>query len=198
MARAVIAIVDPQAMLSDQSNGYLPDDIRVDMGEDPNTTVITGERDAVFRFLTDDMGVDADEANEYIDREEDNAMNEHDDTVECDKCGATVPRDQAVEVLDPDGMLCPSCAAEEEEEILGRSKDALRDYYTDMAIDRRRMGEGAEKGPTSVAEFDKFMDRILVEEGNNKPQVKQEDSPQRRRAALHQDRPLNKIRFGGK
>lgn len=117
-------------------------------------------------------------------------------TFTCDKCGEEFPSEQAVEVMNPDGVLCQRCAAEEEEEILNRGREAMRDYYTDMAIDRRRMGEG--KDPASVAEFDKFMDRILIDEGQNRPAVKQEDSPQRKRAARHQDRPLNKIRFGGK
>lgn len=197
MARAVIAIVSPQAMLDDQANGYLPDDIEVDMGEDPNTTVITGERDAVFRFLTDDMGVDADEANEYIDREEGD-LDEADEGghMNCDKCGEEIPPGEEVEVMNPDGVLCPRCAAEEEDEILARNRDAMRDYYTDMAIDRYRMGESSE--PQGVKDFDKYMDQILIKEGHGRPAVKPEDNPQRRRAARHQDRPLNKIRYGVK
>ena len=158
MARAIIAIVSPQSMLDDQAQGFLPDDIRVDMGEDPNTTVITGERDAVFRFLTDDLSVDPDEANEYIDREE------------------GTPEEEATE---------------SEEEERAEEEEAMRDYYADMKMDAKRHGEG-------VAEFDKFMDKILISEGHNRPPVKEEDSPQRRRAARHQDRPLNKIRYGSK
>lgn len=46
--------------------------------------------------------------------------------------------------------------------------------------------------------FDKYMDKILVQEGRVRTPVKQIDSPQRVRAAKHQDRPLNKTRFGGK
>lgn len=46
--------------------------------------------------------------------------------------------------------------------------------------------------------FDKFMDRILISEGGNRAQRATGDSVQRKRAARHQDRPGNKIRFGSK
>lgn len=55
-----------------------------------------------------------------------------------------------------------------------------------------RFGEG------KVTDFDKYMDKILVSEGRGRPAVPPEDNPQRRRAAKHQDRPGNKIRFGVK
>lgn len=167
MARAVIAIVSPQAMLDDQANGYLPDDIEVDMGEDPNTTVISGERDAVFRFLTDDMGVDAEEANEYIDREEaaEDPMGDH----TCPECGAG-PGEECSCVVDDEGP------------------DA-NDARYDMRKENPREG---------VIGFDKYMDQILIKEGHGRPAVAAEDNPQRRRAARHQDRPNNKIRYGVK
>ena len=158
MARAVIATVSPQAMLDDQAQGYLPDGISVEMGEDPNTTVITGDRDVLFSFLVDDLGHDPEEAEEYIDREE------------------GTPEEEATE---------------SEEEERAEEEERMRDYYADMKMDAKRHGEG-------VDGFDKFMDRILVAEGHNRLAPKQEDSPQRRRAARHQDRPLNKIRYGSK
>lgn len=55
-----------------------------------------------------------------------------------------------------------------------------------------------EDSPRAGGGFDKFMDRILINEGRLRVPDREEDSPQRRRAARHQDRPLNKIRFGGK
>lgn len=46
--------------------------------------------------------------------------------------------------------------------------------------------------------FDKFMDKILIQEGHNRKVTKQDDSPQRRRQAARQERPLGRIRIGGK
>jgi len=43
--------------------------------------------------------------------------------------------------------------------------------------------------------FDKFMDRILLSE-NNRSKMKVSENPNRARAATHQDRPLNRIRYG--
>lgn len=165
--RAEIAIVSPQAMLDDQAQGFLPDDIHIEMGDDPNVTVITGEREAVFRFLTDDLSVDADEANEYIERElddDENPMGDH----TCPECGAGP------------GEEC-ECSVDDEDP---------RDF-NDARLDAKRVGEG-------VIGFDKYMDQILIKEGHGRPAVKPEDNPQRRRAALHQDRPNNKIRYGVK
>ena len=42
--------------------------------------------------------------------------------------------------------------------------------------------------------FDKFMDNIIISESKKKPAG---DSPIRERAKRHQERPLNRIRFGG-
>ncbi len=71
-------------------------------------------------------------------------------------------------------------------------EERQRDYMDDMDdVESRRMGEG-------VQEFDKYMDQILIKEGHGRPAVKPEDNPQRRRAALRQDRPANKIRYGVK
>lgn len=156
MSRAVITIVSPQKMLRDQAQGLLPDGIKVYMGEDPETTVITGKREAVYNFLVNDLKVAPEEADEYIDRE---AM-------------------QAAEDAE---------SAEDVERL--QSADWVA--QTRAERERERYGEG-------VAEFDKFMDRILISEGRGAPPVHVEDNPQRLRAARHQDRPNNKIRYGAK
>lgn len=44
-------------------------------------------------------------------------------------------------------------------------------------------------------DFDKFMDNTLLKEHRAKRVDRPEDNPMRRRAALHQDRPNNRIRF---
>lgn len=107
----------------------------------------------------------------------------------CDMCGEETP-----ELLDMEemGVLCPACAEEAELQAMEDERDARADYAADMKMDARRMGE-------SVNDFDKFMDKILIEEGHNrvKPTVV-EDSPMRKRAARHQERPLGRIRFGVK
>jgi hypothetical protein len=45
-------------------------------------------------------------------------------------------------------------------------------------------------------DFDKFMDRTLIDEGRKVMVSCEENNPQRRLAARYQDRPLNKIRIG--
>jgi len=138
MARAVISIVSPQDMLDAAGEGNLPDDIEVDMGQDPRTTVITGERDAIFRFLTDDLGVDADEANEYIDREEmdegGTESTEGGDT--CPDCGA------------PAGMPCDSgCPnAEKSEPDPDRYREGVVGF--DKFMDKILISEGYGRKPT--------------------------------------------------
>lgn len=107
----------------------------------------------------------------------------------CDMCGEVVPEDQLMP-MGAGSQVCAQCAEEEAEAARAEEELVQRDYAADMAMDARRMGEGVG--------FDKFMDRILVSEGHLRAPAREEDSPQRRRAARHQDRPLNKIRFGGK
>jgi ribosome-binding protein aMBF1 (putative translation factor) len=106
----------------------------------------------------------------------------------CDMCGEVA--DDLVP-MGADTHICARCAEEEAGHRAEEEEQTQRDFYADMAMDRRRLGE--------AAGFNKFMDRILVEEGHNRVAPKhEEDSPQRLRAARHQDRPLNKIRYGGK
>lgn len=68
-----------------------------------------------------------------------------------------------------------------------------RASMTDFTNDVRRDGNFEE-----CSVFDKFVDQILIKEGHNRVKQHEYDSPQRKRAARHQDRPLNKIRFGSK
>ncbi len=49
------------------------------------------------------------------------------------------------------------------------------------------------KAANESYEFDKFMDSILISEFKKKPVG---DSPNRERAKRHQERPLNRIKFG--
>lgn len=107
----------------------------------------------------------------------------------CDMCGQVVPEDQLMP-MGAGSQVCAQCAEKGSADGRAEKELAQRDYVADMAMDARRMGEGVG--------FDKFMDRILVNEGHLRAPTREEDSPQRRRAARHQDRPLNKIRFGGK
>lgn len=84
---------------------------------------------------------------------------------------------------DPMGAsTCPECGAPPGEEC-----DCV-------ALDDE--GPGVGLVPEGKVGFDKFMDRILVCEGAGRPPVPEEDNPQRRRAARHQDRPNNRIRYG--
>jgi len=46
----------------------------------------------------------------------------------------------------------------------------------------------------SLFTFDKFMDKIVLEENKKRPTG---DSPMRERAKRHQERPMGRIRFGG-
>lgn len=93
-----------------------------------------------------------------------------------------VGADMDVSVDEP--SVCPQCGAELpacacEDDVSIHDRPTLRP-------------EG------KITDFDKYMDKILISEGRGRPPVKQEDNPQRRRAAMRQDRPLNKIRFGAK
>ena len=64
---------------------------------------------------------------------------------------------------------------------------------SDAEIERRRMYRADKYEGKS---FDKFMDKILIQEGVGRRQTPPEDNPQRRRAKLRQDRPINKTHFG--
>jgi hypothetical protein len=101
---------------------------------------------------------------------------------ECDHCGGentkmNEPIPSMMGYGSDDSWTCSDCGKTSFSDPLGRPS--------------RMRNEGA-------GEFDKFMDRILINEGHHRLAARDDDSPQRRRAARHQDRPLNKIRYGSK
>jgi hypothetical protein len=93
---------------------------------------------------------------------------------ECPECGA--PPGQ------PHDPLCPIGIEEE-----GDPRDPDRAY--DSRVDREPYAESTE--------FDKFMDRVILDEGRKRLIDRPEVNPQRQRAARYQDRPMNKTRFNG-
>jgi hypothetical protein len=89
----------------------------------------------------------------------------------CEHCGA------------PLGMPCePGCPNE-----VPMEPDPDRAY--DARVDVQREGK-------EMTEFDKFMDRTVIDERQRvRVDRKEENNPQRQRAARYQDRPMNKTRF---
>ena len=103
--------------------------------------------------------------------------------------------------------VCPDCGAPEGAECDCVVDDEDPRDYNDARYDAERAGDmddDVHVRPTlrpvgeGVQEFDKFMDKILISEGHGRKPTPEEDNPQRRRAAKHQDRPGNKTRFGSK
>jgi len=87
----------------------------------------------------------------------------------CEYCGA------------PLGMPCePGCPNEEDPRDPDRAYDARVDQF---------------EGKEPMSEFDKFMDRTLIDEKQRQRVDAHENNPQRRIAAKYQDRPMNKTRF---
>lgn len=84
---------------------------------------------------------------------------------ECPECGDDV---------DDDG-ICHNCERQEYE----------RDKAAEDRMDSNRLGEG----------FDKFMDRILIQEGAGRRPPALADSPQRLRQQRRQERPLGRTIF---
>ena len=102
----------------------------------------------------------------------------------CPSCGAPEG-----EECDPDchsrEAECPVCHAPDG--VACDCRDAAR---TDLEYDRRMEGS---------RDFNKFMDRILVEEKRPEGKVTVlNDSPQRQLAARYQERPMGRTRMGGK
>jgi hypothetical protein len=95
-----------------------------------------------------------------------------DDPNACPMCGEKVGKENLVEPPAPtEGeKVCRKCASELEDE---QKHGTHQECYT----------------------FDKFMDRILVQEGSLGVQLLQEDSPMRVRQSRIQERPLNRTRF---
>jgi len=91
-----------------------------------------------------------------------------------------------------DGPCIPGMGCPEEE---GGHVDRDEDYDLSKSF----LPPGERQFENKVTEFDKFMDRIVVDEHQRqKIDRKTEDNPQRRRAARIQDRPMNKTRWGGR
>ena len=99
----------------------------------------------------------------------------------CPECGAP-----AGEPHDP---MCPNAEHEDP-----RDPDRAHDARVD-----REPGGMIDHLPEGVTEFDKFMDRIVLDEHKQrKTDPKNENNVQRARAARIQDRPGNKTRWGGR
>lgn len=102
--------------------------------------------------------------------------------------------------------MCPYCdlefvpdaAASEGEQIAcpdcGGLFDSMYDKSARDSFMKRTMPEVAEFRRTPAA-FDKFMGRILQEEQRPERSIVLSDSPQRLRAARHQERPLGRIKM---
>lgn len=79
------------------------------------------------------------------------------------------------------GDMCPACAAPADTRLC----DSCGQQTVNLSCPTCDASPFAES-------FDRFIDRILVEEGVGRPPTKPEDNPQRRRAAARQDRPGNR------
>lgn len=127
---------------------------------------------------------------------------------ECPSCGWTYEGDDDMEDAPP----CPQCGG-----MLSGTPYGLKcvpppddiDWDSDPGYKGSKPGgcgwsgsdADARSGGKTTSEaisFDKFMDKILISEGAGRKAAPVEISPQRIRAARHQDRPLNKTRYGVK
>lgn len=95
---------------------------------------------------------------------------------ECPECGAPPG--------EPHDPRCPLAVDDED------PRDPDRAY--DARVDREPRMEGVIKEST---EFDKFMDKIVVDERRRQQVDRPETNPQRLIAKRYQDRPMNKTRF---
>ena len=115
----------------------------------------------------------------------------------CPMCGGPMAPGEEVFVEKNADPVCPSCA-EEYETMMPAANEPDPDRAYDARVDRGRFGEGLVKESTEISEFDKFMDRIVLDEHQKQKVEKAETNPQRARAARVQDRPGNKTRWGGR
>jgi hypothetical protein len=148
----------------------------------------------------------------------DKPMNENMMTGKCDECGADWDGDsEACSVCGaamlgdsgsdeeprncevcgaPGGEPCdPGCPNAPYEDPLELDPDRAWDERGDRADDEAHFGREDRQFDEST-DFDKFMDRTLLDEGKRKMVDKPEDNPQRRRALGHQNRPLDRTRIG--
>ena len=155
----------------------------------PECPMCGGENTHMNEPIPSMMGYGSDESLHCDDCDQDFAMNPFTGEFGGGKgshlAGAEEEIDQAV---------CPECGGSYDNHEPGCSLDVnaegpdANDARHDMRKENPREGVG----------FDKYMDKILVQEGHNRKVTKQEDSPQRRRQAVRQERPMGRVRFGGK
>lgn len=108
----------------------------------------------------------------------------------CEVCGAPFGEKHAV-----------GCPNEVPDEELENDPDRGWDSRMDRAADDEFFGRGGRQFDENdgvmdeSADFDKFMDRTLLDEGKRRMVDMPEDNPQRRRAFGHQNRPLDRTRI---
>lgn len=126
----------------------------------------------------------------------------------CPECGSV----SLVTYMD-DAWTCTECGENfTEEELIDAARPYPRDADTEagwLSDEERGLppspsvtGRSYMKGPrhegmqmTEATDFDKFMDRTLIDERRAKLVDAPEDNPQRRRAMTHQNRPADRTRF---
>jgi hypothetical protein len=126
----------------------------------------------------------------------------------CDHCGSAWNECECDERANSfgderQGDLCPDCnAPPDQPHDLGCPNAPSRNPndYEPSGVDESDGEDDVtdHRFKNENISFDKYMDNILVSEGYNRPIVKQEDTPQRKRAARNQDRPGNRTRYGVK
>jgi len=116
----------------------------------------------------------------------------------CPMCGSPMLPGEEVYVEKNADPVCPACA-EDYQGMTPSANEPDPDRAYDARVDRGRFGEGHVNESAEISEFDKFMDRIVLDEVKQKKvDPKVENNPQRQRAARIQDRPGNKTRWGGR
>lgn len=85
--------------------------------------------------------------------------------------------------------------SDEEAEMMIQEEEPDRSVQDDERTANMASARTAASGRTFEG-FDKFMDRIVIDERKNIVPRETEKSPQRVRAERNQDRPNNKIRYG--
>jgi len=119
----------------------------------------------------------------------------HDDDDMCDDCAQAAMMgmkpaccdDVAVEIEIFDEDTCDMCGM------------PMQDNLCDCCAGAMSMSPGkvdvVHHGMNESFEFDKFMDNILVKESSSRS-LARGDSPIRERARRHQERPINRTRYG--
>lgn len=189
---ADVQVHDPTGMVEDIKDLEIDVDI---VKTQPGHVVISGDYDNVMRVLTDYLFMSGAEADTYMKPQKRLKMGESAGTythpTTCGVCGDQVTDYEYVDSMGTGEEIptCKWCAEEDPERNSETRSRRLSSEYA-HSDDHFSVREGTN--------FNKFIDQILVSEGHNRVLRKETDSPQRIRAARHQDRPLNKIRFGGK